>query len=134
MLRLNIRRAELAGFITGKEDNASGFFRITFKHKALPPELPEKALLAKPADSGQACNHNATISRENLSILLLIQLPRIPHLPFYHSGMCIPKSQSPLRATPEWHPAQSLPPFHSAISARDGNVAQMPGCGSPSKR
>src|SRR5580692_13110707 len=39
VFRLNIRRAELAGFIARKEDNAPRLLRITFKHMALSPEL-----------------------------------------------------------------------------------------------
>ncbi len=37
VLRLNIRRPELAGFIARKKDDAPCFFRITFKHIALSP-------------------------------------------------------------------------------------------------
>ena len=37
MLGLNIRRAELAGFIPRKKDDAPCFFRITLEHKPLPP-------------------------------------------------------------------------------------------------
>src|ERR1044071_5822324 len=33
---LNIRRAELAGFVACEKDDAPGFLRITFKHDALP--------------------------------------------------------------------------------------------------
>src|SRR5438552_17682430 len=36
VLRFNVGRAELAGLITRKEDDAPGFLRITFKHIALP--------------------------------------------------------------------------------------------------
>src|ERR1700751_2157980 len=35
MLRLNIRRPELAGFIASEKDDAPGFLGITFKHKTL---------------------------------------------------------------------------------------------------
>src|SRR5437773_11223297 len=36
-----MRRTELAGFVARKEDDAPGFLRISFKHKALPlPGLP----------------------------------------------------------------------------------------------
>ena len=45
MLRLNIRRPELAGFVARKKDDAPRFFRITFKHKALPPWLPKDGSL-----------------------------------------------------------------------------------------
>ena len=37
VLRLNIRRPELAGFIARKKDDAPCFFRIAFKHIALLP-------------------------------------------------------------------------------------------------
>jgi hypothetical protein len=50
MLGFNIRRSELAGFIAGKKDDTSGFFGITFKHKALLPEPLENARFA------EACN------------------------------------------------------------------------------
>src|ERR1043165_3894068 len=36
MLRLDIRRPELAGFVACKEDNAPCVLRIAFKHNALP--------------------------------------------------------------------------------------------------
>src|SRR5438105_5748664 len=39
MLRLNIRRPELAGFVAREKDDAPGFLRITFKHKTLPRVL-----------------------------------------------------------------------------------------------
>src|SRR5882724_8849103 len=39
MFGFDIRRPELAGFVARKKDNAPSFFRITFKHKALPPWL-----------------------------------------------------------------------------------------------
>jgi len=34
---LNIRRAELAGFIPREKDDAPGFLCIAFKHKPIPP-------------------------------------------------------------------------------------------------
>src|SRR5437588_12774925 len=36
VLRLNVRRPELAGFVARKKDDAPGFLRIAFKHGALP--------------------------------------------------------------------------------------------------
>src|SRR5579864_87936 len=36
MLRLDIRRPELAGFVACKENDAPCFLRIAFKHNALP--------------------------------------------------------------------------------------------------
>src|SRR5580704_5561825 len=39
VLRLNIRRPELAGFIAREKDDAPRLLRITFKHMALSPEL-----------------------------------------------------------------------------------------------
>ncbi len=39
VLGLDIGRAELTGFVARKKDDAPRFFRITFKHKALPPWL-----------------------------------------------------------------------------------------------
>ena len=39
MLGLNIRRAELAGFIPRKKDDAPGFLRVAFKHKPIPPKV-----------------------------------------------------------------------------------------------
>src|SRR5580704_154894 len=40
MFGLNIWRPELAGLVARKEDDAPRFFRITFKHIALPLESP----------------------------------------------------------------------------------------------
>src|ERR1019366_3167243 len=39
MLGLNIRRAELAGLVPRKEDDAPGFLRVAFKHKPIPPKV-----------------------------------------------------------------------------------------------
>src|SRR5215470_17889363 len=39
MLGLNIRRAELAGFIPRKKDYAPGFLRVAFEHMGLPLAL-----------------------------------------------------------------------------------------------
>src|SRR5207248_854684 len=36
VLRFNVRRTELAGFIAREKDDAPGFLRIAFKHDALP--------------------------------------------------------------------------------------------------
>src|SRR5690348_344786 len=46
MFSLYIRRAELAGFITRKEDDAPCFFRVTLKHISprIPPERKASAL------------------------------------------------------------------------------------------
>src|SRR5580692_8960924 len=48
MLRLDIRRPELAGFIACEKDYAPGFLRIAFKHDALPPDLPGREELCLP--------------------------------------------------------------------------------------
>src|SRR5208283_2591456 len=47
VLRLYVRRPELACFVARKKDYAPGFLRIAFKHNALPPELfrPRRRLL-----------------------------------------------------------------------------------------
>src|SRR5271169_837913 len=46
---LNIRRAELTGLISRKEDDAPGFLCIAFEHIPIPPELLRNALpSAKP--------------------------------------------------------------------------------------
>ena len=39
MLGLNIRRAELAGLVPRKKDDAPGFLRIAFEHIPIPPSL-----------------------------------------------------------------------------------------------
>src|SRR5713226_8603983 len=45
VLSLNIGRPELAGFVAREEDDAPGFLRITFKHNALPPDVPAEEAL-----------------------------------------------------------------------------------------
>jgi hypothetical protein len=40
MLGLNIRRPKLACFVARKKYYAPGFLRVTFKHDALPPDVP----------------------------------------------------------------------------------------------
>ncbi len=53
---LNIRRAELAGFIPREKDYAPGFLCIAFKHKPIPPEFARKAeASAKPMTLLQLC-------------------------------------------------------------------------------
>jgi hypothetical protein len=53
---LNIRRAELAGFIPREKDDAPGFLCIAFKHKPIPPEFARKAeASAKPMTLLQLC-------------------------------------------------------------------------------
>src|SRR5580704_12078351 len=43
MLRLNVRRTELTGFVTREENYAPGFFRVPFKHGTSPRTLWEVA-------------------------------------------------------------------------------------------
>src|SRR5260370_19060669 len=45
MLSLDVRRPELACFVARKEDDAPGFLVITFKHNALPPDVPAEEAL-----------------------------------------------------------------------------------------
>src|SRR5580698_8021452 len=52
VLSLDVRRPELAGFVARKENYAPGFLRITFKHIALPPDLPRREKL-RPLDLPQ---------------------------------------------------------------------------------
>src|SRR5689334_7976004 len=69
MLGLDVRRPELAGFVARKKDDAPCFFRIAFKHKALPPWLPQGSPLmrlrpspGKPLAPSSLCNQPATAS------------------------------------------------------------------------
>src|SRR5271157_416872 len=50
VLRLNVRRAELAGLVTRKEDDAPGFLRIAFEHNALPLTFPAEPPSARPTE------------------------------------------------------------------------------------
>src|SRR5713101_866062 len=62
VLSLNIRRPELAGFIARKKDHAPCFFRITFKHKALPPWLsqgPQSCACGRPLGNHWPQDHYA---------------------------------------------------------------------------
>ena len=47
VLRLDVRRPELAGLVACEKDDAPGFLRIAFKHNALPLDLPGRG---QPAD------------------------------------------------------------------------------------
>ena len=38
VLRLDVRRTELTGFVARKEDDAAGFLCISFKHRVSLPE------------------------------------------------------------------------------------------------
>src|SRR5579859_5000896 len=48
MLRFDIRRPELAGFVACKEDDAPCFLRIAFKHKCPSLDLPGREELCPP--------------------------------------------------------------------------------------
>jgi hypothetical protein len=45
VLRFDVWRTELTGFITREEDYAPGLFRVTFKHETSPRTRPEFLLL-----------------------------------------------------------------------------------------
>jgi hypothetical protein len=48
VLRLDIGRPELAGFVACEKDDAPGFLRIAFKHNALPPDFPGRENVVRP--------------------------------------------------------------------------------------
>src|ERR1700689_5146701 len=85
MLRLNIRRPKLAGFIARKENNASGLLRITFKHIALPPDLSQDRQ-AQLRGLRPPKTHNPDVairgprphSKDIVTFALLFELPRFP--------------------------------------------------------
>src|SRR2546425_4492207 len=82
VLGLNVGRAELAGLITRKEDDAPGFLRITFKHIALPlssrGEVGQRArppFHGNPSSPIPLCNQGTnrpTIKSCNRLVLLLM--------------------------------------------------------------
>jgi len=57
MFGLNIGRSELAGFVPREEDDAPGFFGITFKHIALPWDSRLRRALRRPSPNSLALPH-----------------------------------------------------------------------------
>src|ERR1700757_2131169 len=62
VLRLDIGRPELAGFVASEKDNAPGFLRIAFKHNAFPLTF-RRENLARPTDRTQSCSYSPLFYR-----------------------------------------------------------------------
>src|SRR5579862_175036 len=77
MLSLNIRRPELAGFVARKEDYASGFLRVTFKHMPIPLKLGPRRRL-KPAGPIEILTHFSLASGSGYQFHYAIKPPPNP--------------------------------------------------------
>src|SRR5258708_688937 len=149
VLRLNIGRPELAGFIARKKDDAPRFFRITFKHKALPPLALLRTEVSACVPTQEATCAQSIIATNRPTRLwpgsagrTSARYQRNPyHLslrPFAtrYKLFCRPAISALIGTTVNLrHPSQKASPVQPLPSARaanatpDGNVAQRQNCG-----